>query len=158
MAARVRLFEKEANLIYILPSSKMTTLLSQGALSEEEGVYAHAAWRFAAHFINRMGSEYYSLRGILDMRNEHHAGLMAALKRRLAENTYTEHSIGEVIMGNLVMVHSSACHQSQRVGSCATLACVLRSSCSTKTLHSSTRLLRTTSSRTARRPGRPTTR
>jgi len=104
MAARVRLFEKEANLIYILPSSKMTTLLSQGALSEEEGVYAHAAWRFAAHFINRMGSEYYSLRGILDMRNEHHAGLMAALKRRLAENTYTEHSIGEVIMGNLVMV------------------------------------------------------
>jgi glutamate dehydrogenase len=109
--ARVCLFEKEANLIYILPSSKMTSLLHAGTLSEEECVYAHAAWKFAAHFINRMGSEYYALRGVLDMRNERHATLMAALKRRLVDSTFTEHSIADVIMANPAMVrplhHSS---------------------------------------------------
>lgn len=102
--ARMRLFEKEANLIYILPSSRMASLLQAGELSEEECVYAHAAWKFAAHFINRMGSEYHALRKALDMRDERHAGLMAALKRRLVNATFTEHSIGDVIMANPAMV------------------------------------------------------
>ncbi len=56
-AERVSLVEKEANLIYIFPSSPLQPLLHSATLSEEEIVYAHAVWKFAVQFINRLGNE-----------------------------------------------------------------------------------------------------
>jgi glutamate dehydrogenase len=100
----IRYMEQEINLIYVLSVPEFQPLLQTGVLSAEECVYAYVGYKFAFQFLNRMGSEYYALRSFLDMKNEQHAALMAALRRRLTDLTFTEASILESITEQPAMV------------------------------------------------------
>ena len=60
-------------------------------------MYAHSAWVFVQHFLNRLGPEYASLMEILDAKNNAQAALLSKLKRRLRTETFTPDYILEII-------------------------------------------------------------
>ena len=88
---------KEISLLYCLPQNKFHHLFATGELSLQESVYAHSAWVFVQHFLNRLGPEYASLSEILDVENNAHAALLNRLKRRLRTETFTPDYILEII-------------------------------------------------------------
>ncbi|KAK2669038.1 Glutamate/phenylalanine/leucine/valine dehydrogenase, C-terminal [Fusarium oxysporum f. sp. vasinfectum] len=61
---------KEVSLLYCLPHNRFHNLFLTGQLSLQESVYAHSAWVFVQHFLNRLGPEYASLFEILDPDND----------------------------------------------------------------------------------------
>lgn len=118
---------KEISLLYIFPTSPLQSLFHQKVLSVQETSYAYAAWKFAEHFLNRLGGEYLALRGILTSGgNDTHNALLSKLKTRLRNDTFTSDYIGEVIMrypelvkilyANFASVHHVS-HQSLTSGS-----------------------------------------
>ncbi|KJE95096.1 NAD-specific glutamate dehydrogenase [Capsaspora owczarzaki ATCC 30864] len=107
---------KEISLLYILPTSPLQPLFHKKVLSVQETSYAYAAWKFAEHFLNRLGPEYLALRDILTIGGvETHNALLSKLKSRLRNDTFTSEYIGEVIQrypelvrqlfGNFASVH-----------------------------------------------------
>ncbi|KAM6513920.1 NAD-dependent glutamate dehydrogenase [Fusarium falciforme] len=88
---------KEVSLLYCLPHNKFHNLFLTGQLSLQESVYAHSAWVFVQHFLNRLGPEYASLSEILDPGNNAQAVLLSNLKHRLRCETFTPHYIYEII-------------------------------------------------------------
>lgn len=88
---------KEISLLYCIPQSKFHDQFISGALSLQEGVYAHSAWVFVQHFLNRLGPEYASLSEILDPKSNIQAALLSKLKRRLRTETFTPDYILEII-------------------------------------------------------------
>jgi glutamate dehydrogenase len=88
---------KEISLLYCIPQTKFHDLFSKGELSLQEAVYAHSAWVFTQHFLNRLGAEYASLSEILDAGNNAHSTLLSKLKRRLRNETFTPDYIHEII-------------------------------------------------------------
>ncbi|KAH7308077.1 NAD-dependent glutamate dehydrogenase [Stachybotrys elegans] len=88
---------KEISLLYCLPQNKFHGLFTTGELSLQESVYAHSAWVFVQHFLNRLGPEYASLSEILDPKNNAQAALLSKLKRRLRTETFTPDYILEII-------------------------------------------------------------
>ncbi|KAI5457718.1 NAD+ dependent glutamate dehydrogenase [Mariannaea sp. PMI_226] len=88
---------KEVSLLYCLPHNKFHNLFLTGQLSLQESVYAHSAWVFVQHFLNRLGPEYASLSEILDPGNNAQAALLSNLKRRLRSETFTPDYIYEII-------------------------------------------------------------
>lgn len=88
---------KEVSLLYCLPHNKFHSLFLGGQLSLQESVYAHSAWVFVQHFLNRLGPEYASLSSMLDPSNNTHAALLNRLKRRLRSETFTPDYIYEII-------------------------------------------------------------
>ncbi|KAF7545666.1 hypothetical protein G7046_g9506 [Stylonectria norvegica] len=88
---------KEVSLLYCLPHNKFHGLFLTGQLSLQESVYAHSAWVFVQHFLNRLGPEYASLSEILDPKNNAQAALLSNLKRRLRTETFTPDYIYEII-------------------------------------------------------------
>ncbi|KAK7408008.1 NAD-dependent glutamate dehydrogenase [Neonectria punicea] len=88
---------KEVSLLYCLPHNKFHGLFLTGQLSLQESVYAHSAWVFVQHFLNRLGPEYASLSQILDPGNNAQAALLSNLKRRLRSETFTPDYIYEII-------------------------------------------------------------
>lgn len=77
-------------------------------LSVQECVYAHCAWVFVGHFLNRLGtsllplsnkpgSEYTSLSSILDSDNTNHQEILSKLKKRLRDETFTRQYIYEIM-------------------------------------------------------------
>ncbi|KFA64546.1 hypothetical protein S40285_04559 [Stachybotrys chlorohalonatus IBT 40285] len=88
---------KEISLLYCLPQNKFHNLFTSGELSLQESVYAHSAWVFVQHFLNRLGPEYASLSEILDPKQNAQAALLSKLKRRLRTETFTPDYILEII-------------------------------------------------------------
>ncbi|KAG5950530.1 glutamate dehydrogenase (NADP(+)) gdh1 [Claviceps sorghi] len=88
---------KEVSLLYCLPQNKFHNLFVVGSLSLQEAVYAHSAWVFVQHFLNRLGPEYASLSEVLDTDNPVQAALLSKLKRRLRTETFTPDYILEII-------------------------------------------------------------
>ena len=66
-------------------------------LSVQECVYAHCAWVFVGHFLNRLGSEYASLSSILEKDNANHQEILSNLKKRLRDETFTRQYIFEIM-------------------------------------------------------------
>ncbi|QUC23638.1 uncharacterized protein UV8b_07879 [Ustilaginoidea virens] len=88
---------KEISLLYCLPQNKFHNLFAVGSLSLQEAVYAHSAWVFVQHFLNRLGPEYASLSEVLDANDPAQAALLSKLKRRLRTETFTPDYILEII-------------------------------------------------------------
>lgn len=95
--ASIHQITKEISLLYCLPQNKFHHLFATGELSLQESVYAHSAWVFVQHFLNRLGPEYASLSEILDSKQNAHAALLSKLKRRLRTETFTPDYILEII-------------------------------------------------------------
>ncbi|KAI1808739.1 NAD-specific glutamate dehydrogenase [Daldinia bambusicola] len=88
---------KEISLLYCLPQNKFHFLFASGALSLQETVYGHCVWVFVQHFLNRLGTEYVSIRQALDSKNPAHVEILSKLKRRLRTETFTPDYILEII-------------------------------------------------------------
>ncbi|KAI0901518.1 NAD-specific glutamate dehydrogenase [Annulohypoxylon nitens] len=97
---------KEISLLYCIPQNKLHSLFASGALSLQETVYGHCVWVFVQHFLNRLGTEYVSIRQALDSKNPAHVEILSKLKRRLRTETFTPDYILEIISSypNLVRI------------------------------------------------------
>jgi glutamate dehydrogenase len=96
---------KEISLLYCIPQNKFQAHFATGRLSLQETIYAHCVWVFVGHFLNRLGSEYHALAGILDPNNSAHAELLSKLKRRLRTETFTSEYILEIINQYPDLIH-----------------------------------------------------
>lgn len=103
--ASIHQITKEVSLLYCLPQNKFQALFATGRLSLQETIYAHCAWVFITHFLNRLGNEYTALSSILDPENSAHAELLSKLKRRLRAETFTADYIFEIINEYPELVH-----------------------------------------------------
>lgn len=64
----------------------------------QETIYGYVGWIFAQHFLNRLGSEYSSLVGILDFKNNAvHQEVLTKIKKRLRQDTFTREYILDII-------------------------------------------------------------
>lgn len=88
---------KEISLLYCIPQNKLHSLFASGALSLQETVYGHCVWVFVQHFLNRLGTEYVSIKQALDPKNPAHVEILSKLKRRLRTETFTPDYILEII-------------------------------------------------------------
>ncbi|KAI0841452.1 NAD-specific glutamate dehydrogenase [Hypoxylon sp. FL0890] len=88
---------KEISLLYCIPQNKLHSLFASGSLSLQETVYGHCVWVFVQHFLNRLGTEYVSIKQALDSRNPAHVEILSKLKRRLRTETFTPDYILEII-------------------------------------------------------------
>ena len=89
---------KEVSLLYCIPRGKFQTLFANGIFSLQESTYAHCCWIFVGHFLNRLGPEYNTLSSLLDQSNSSSAELLAKIKQRLRNETFTSDYIMEIIM------------------------------------------------------------
>ncbi|KAJ1998028.1 NAD-dependent glutamate dehydrogenase, partial [Coemansia sp. S85] len=74
------------------------TLFKTGELSVQEAVYGYAGWIFAQHFLNRLGSEYATLVDILDPTDATDMVVLAKLKKRLRQETFTREHILDIML------------------------------------------------------------
>ncbi|KAI1378371.1 NAD-specific glutamate dehydrogenase [Hypoxylon crocopeplum] len=88
---------KEISLLYCIPQNKLHSLFASGALSLQETIYGHCVWVFVQHFLNRLGTEYVSIKQALDPKNPAHVEILSKLKRRLRTETFTPDYILEII-------------------------------------------------------------
>lgn len=96
---------KEASLLYCLPQNHFRRLFAQGQLSLQESIYAHSAFIFVTHFLNRLGNEYSSLVQILDVnKNTAHMEILENLKRRLRQETFTRAYINELMESQVDLI------------------------------------------------------
>lgn len=96
---------KEASLLYCLPQNHFRRLFAQGQLSLQESIYAHSAFIFVTHFLNRLGNEYSSLVQILDVnKNSAHMEILENLKRRLRQETFTRAYINELMESQVDLI------------------------------------------------------
>ncbi|KAI0166217.1 NAD-specific glutamate dehydrogenase [Xylariaceae sp. FL1272] len=97
---------KEISLLYCIPQNKLHPLFASGQLSLQETIYGHCVWVFVQHFLNRLGSEYTSIREALNATNAAHAEMLSKLKRRLRTETFTPDYIFEIISSYPDLVRS----------------------------------------------------
>ena len=95
--AAIHQITKEVSLLYCVPRNKLQSQFAAGVLSLQESIYAHCCWVFVGHFLNRLGAEYSSLATLLDASNSAHAELLAKIKQRLRNETFTSDYILEII-------------------------------------------------------------
>lgn len=95
---------KEASLLYCLPQNIFQSHFAKGELSLQESTYAHTAFIFVSHFLNRLGSEYTTLKGLLDENNPTHLEVLEKLKRRLRQETFTREYIQQIISQQIQVV------------------------------------------------------
>ncbi|KAJ2903686.1 putative nad-specific glutamate dehydrogenase protein [Zalerion maritima] len=89
---------KEISLLYCIPQNKFHPLFATGKITVQEATYAHCAWVFVQHFLNRLGGEFISLQELLDPQsNNTHAIILSKLKRRLRTQTFTPDYVLEII-------------------------------------------------------------
>ncbi|KAJ1958126.1 NAD-dependent glutamate dehydrogenase, partial [Linderina pennispora] len=94
----IRQIMKEASLVYCIPSTPFQTLFRTGVLSVQEAVYGYTCWIFAQHFLNRLGSEYATLVEILDPSDATDMEVLAKLKKRLRQETFTRELILDIML------------------------------------------------------------
>lgn len=92
---------REVSLIYCLPDNPFFSRAAETDPGKgnavQEATYAYVGYIYITHFCNRLGTAYEALQSILDENNSTHAGVLADLKRRLREETFTKTAILEVI-------------------------------------------------------------
>lgn len=101
---------KEASLLYCLPQNSFQALFAQGEISLQESIYAHSAFIFVSHFLNRLGSEYSTLYSILDPNNSAHVEVLENLKRRLRKETFTRAYVNELILSQIDLIRQLYIH------------------------------------------------
>lgn len=101
---------KEASLLYCLPQNSFQSLFAKGEISLQESIYAHSAFIFVSHFLNRLGSEYSTLLSILDSNNSSHVEVLENLKRRLRKETFTRAYINELILSQIDLIRQLYLH------------------------------------------------
>jgi glutamate dehydrogenase len=103
--AAVHQIMKEISLLYCIPRNKFQYHFASGRLSLQETIYAHCVWVFVQQFLNRLGSEYTSLKDMLDPSNSVHAELLSKIKKRLRTETFTADYILEIINKYPELIH-----------------------------------------------------
>ncbi|KAI8881162.1 NAD-dependent glutamate dehydrogenase [Backusella circina FSU 941] len=88
---------KETSLLYCLPKNPLQQFFMTSKLSVQETVYGYVAWIFSQHFLNRLGKEYLSLTDILDISDPLHEEVLAKMKKRLRQDTFTREYILDII-------------------------------------------------------------
>ncbi|KAI9485710.1 MAG: Glutamate/Leucine/Phenylalanine/Valine dehydrogenase-domain-containing protein [Benjaminiella poitrasii] len=88
---------KETSLLYCLPKNPLQQFFMTNKLSVQETVYGYVCWIFSQHFLNRLGKEYLSLSDILDSLNPLHEEVLAKIKKRLRQETFTREYILDII-------------------------------------------------------------
>ncbi|KAI0190076.1 NAD-specific glutamate dehydrogenase-like protein [Astrocystis sublimbata] len=106
MEQSIHQITKEISLLYCIPQNKLQTLFASGELSLQETIYGHCVWVFVQHFLNRLGSEYTSIKQALSATNAAHAEMLSKLKRRLRTETFTPDYILEIITSYPQLVRS----------------------------------------------------
>ncbi|KAI0013963.1 NAD-specific glutamate dehydrogenase [Xylariaceae sp. FL0662B] len=106
MEQSIHQITKEISLLYCIPQNKLHPLFASGALSLQEAIYGHCVWVFVQHFLNRLGTEYTSIKQALDSKNAAHAEILSKLKRRLRTETFTPDYILEIISSYPNLVRS----------------------------------------------------
>lgn len=101
---------KEASLLYCLPKNEFQDLFAKGEISLQESIYAHSAFIYVSHFLNRLGSEYSTLLQILDPENSAHVEVLENLKRRLRQETFTRAYIRELILSQIDLISQLYLH------------------------------------------------
>ncbi|KAJ2784159.1 NAD-dependent glutamate dehydrogenase [Coemansia javaensis] len=101
---------KEASLLYCIPNTPFQKLFKTGELSVQEAVYAYAGWIFAQHFLNRLGSEYATLVEILDPADATDIEVLAKLKKRLRQETFTRELILDILLRHTELVKDLYAH------------------------------------------------
>ncbi|SCV05275.1 LANO_0H03906g1_1 [Lachancea nothofagi CBS 11611] len=93
--------EREASLLYAIPSNFFQDLYQQKSFSPQEAIYAHIGSIFINNFINRLGEEYQDLIGQVNTsfssNNNSMLEVLASLKKKLRNETYTQQMIIEVL-------------------------------------------------------------
>jgi glutamate dehydrogenase len=88
---------KETSLLYCLPKNPLQQFFMTNKLSVQETVYGYVGWIFSQHFLNRLGKEYLSLTHILDNSNPLHEEVLAKMKKRLRQDTFTREYILDIV-------------------------------------------------------------
>ncbi|SCU98232.1 LAMI_0F13652g1_1 [Lachancea mirantina] len=95
--------EREASLMYAIPSNFFQDLYQQRQFSPQEAIYAHVAAIFINHFINRLGDDYEELLTELNVSSataKNSNSLLEVLdnlKKKLRNETYTQQMIIDVL-------------------------------------------------------------
>ncbi|SCU93113.1 LAFA_0F14752g1_1 [Lachancea sp. 'fantastica'] len=94
-------FEREASLLYSIPSNYFQDLYQQRSFSPQEAIYAHIGAIFINNFINRLGNEYQDLVSQFNLssmtNNTSMLEILNGLKKKLRNETYTQQMIIEVL-------------------------------------------------------------
>ncbi|KAJ2559260.1 NAD-dependent glutamate dehydrogenase [Coemansia sp. RSA 1933] len=101
---------KEASLLFCIPNTPFQKQFKTGELSVQETVYAYAGWIFAQHFLNRLGSEYATLVDILDPNDATDIEVLARLKKRLRQETFTRELVLDILLGHCELVKDLFAH------------------------------------------------
>ncbi len=90
---------EDISLIYVIPSSPLSSLFRDGKLTAQEMVFGTAVWSFTHQFLGGYNEEYLKLANALRDSPELQ-GILRDLKTRLAKETYTEPRIWEALIEN----------------------------------------------------------
>ncbi|KAJ2181531.1 NAD-dependent glutamate dehydrogenase [Coemansia sp. RSA 551] len=102
--------KKEASLLFCIPNTPFQTLFKTGELSVQEAVYANVGWIFAQHFLNRLGSEYATLAEILDPNDATDVEVLAKLKKRLRQETFTRELVLDILLRHRELIKDLYAH------------------------------------------------
>ncbi|CAK9782342.1 NAD-dependent glutamate dehydrogenase [Cutaneotrichosporon oleaginosum] len=117
---------REASLLYCLPDNPFFSVAEgESPHAVQEATYAYVCWIFAQHFCNRLGPAYAALKDVLDDNNPDHADVLAKIKTRFREETFTRELIRDVIQThpelvrllyiNFAMVHYPAADEASQL-------------------------------------------
>lgn len=117
---------REASLLFCLPDNPFFSVVEgESPHAVQEATYAYVGWIFTQHFCNRLGPAYAALKDVLDDNNPDHADVLAKIKTRFREETFTRESIREVIQThpelirllyiNFAMVHYPAADEASQL-------------------------------------------
>jgi len=88
---------REVGLLFVLPRTSLQPMLQDRTLSIQEVCYAYCGWKFAYHFMERYTSELITLNSVLNMEDSTHLSLLAKIKSKLGQDTFTETAIKDTI-------------------------------------------------------------
>ena len=97
---------REASLLYCLPDNPFFSAVPEDGIPHamQEATYAYVGWIFAQHFLNRLGPAYLALKNVLDDENPDHLDVLAKIRTRFREETFTRDSIRDVIQAHPELV------------------------------------------------------
>jgi glutamate dehydrogenase len=90
---------EDISLIYVIPTSPLSSLFREGKLSAQQMVFGTAVWSFAHQFLSGYNEEYLKLAEALRDSPELQ-GILRDLKTRLAKETYTEPRVWDALIDN----------------------------------------------------------
>jgi glutamate dehydrogenase len=117
---------REASLLWCLPDNPFFSVAEgESPHAVQEATYAYVGWIFAQHFCNRLGPAYAALKDVLDDNNPDHADVLAKIKTRFREETFTRELIRDVLQThpelvrllyiNFAMVHYPAADEASQL-------------------------------------------